>query len=137
MTTMTENKPPTKSITGLPYGTPEYGKAWREIHKERLASERKRKYHTSGKSKYLRRRYWINKYKEEKGCERCGYSTHGVAIDFDHIDATTKRFNISHRLPNSTLKRLFEEIRKCRLLCANCHRIKTLEEKQFDPVPKT
>lgn len=125
------------SITGLRYGTPEYGRAWRELHKERLAAERKEKYHSSGKDKYLRRRYWLNKYKEGKGCSTCGYNSHGVAIDFDHINPATKRFNISHRLPNSTLKLLFKEIRKCRLLCANCHRIKTLEEKQFDPISKT
>ena len=126
-----------KSITGLSYGTPEYGRAWREIHKERLAAERKHKYHTTGKKKYLRRRHWLNKYKEYKGCSKCGYSLHGVAIDFDHVDPNTKRFNISQRLANSTIKLLFEEIRKCDLLCANCHRIKTLEEKQFDPDTRT
>lgn len=125
-----------KSITGFGYGSPEYGRAWREIHKERLAAERKRKYHNEGKKKYLRRRYWLNRYKETKGCSRCGYKEHGVAIDFDHKDPSTKKFNISHRLPNSYLPTLFKEIRKCRLLCANCHRIKTLEDNQFDPIPK-
>lgn len=125
-----------KSITGLPYGTPEYGKAWREIHKERLALERKHKYHTTGKTRYLRRRHWLNKYKEQKGCAECGYSLNGVAIDFDHIDPTTKKFNISQRLANATIKSLFTEMRKCRLLCANCHRIKTLKEKEFDPVSR-
>ena len=122
------------SVTGLPYGTPEYGKAWRELHKERLAAERKEKYHTIDKDRYLRRRYWLNRYKEAKGCEDCGYNLHGVAIDFDHINPATKKFNISQRLALGTLKSLFAEMRKCRLLCANCHRIKTLKEKQFDPI---
>lgn len=114
----------------------EYGKAWRDFNKERLAAERKLKYHTVGKEKYLKRRRWINKYKEAKGCSECGYNRHGVAIDFDHIDPLNKKFNISKRLAAAPLTTLFREIRKCRLLCANCHRIKTLEGRQFDPIPK-
>lgn len=120
-----------------PYGSTEYGRAWREKHKERLAADRKEKYHTVKKKIYLRRRFWINLYKTRKGCITCGYNLHGVAIDFDHVVPSTKSFNISHRLCNATLKSLFKEIRKCVLLCANCHRIKTLEEKQFDPIPRT
>lgn len=120
-----------------PYGTPEYGKAWRELHKERLAANRKAKYHTTGKHRYLKRRRWLNKYKEAKGCCDCGYNSHAVALDFDHTDPSTKRFNVSHRLANSTLKMLFKEIRKCVIRCANCHRIKTMESKQFDPIPYT
>lgn len=126
----------TKSITGLPYGTPEYGKAWRELHKERLAEDRKIKYHTIGKTRYLKRRAILNRYKEAKGCVECGYNLHGVALDFDHIDPSSKRFSVSHRIALSTLKTLFLEIRKCRILCANCHRIKTLKEREFDPVPR-
>lgn len=118
-------------------GTAEYRKAWELKHKERLSKIRKERYHTTGKARYLRRRSWINKYKEAKGCSECGYNKHGVAIDFDHIDPTTKKFNISHRLALTTLTSLFREIRKCRLLCANCHRIKTLEERQFDPISRT
>lgn len=124
-------------VTGVPYGTPEYGKAWRELHKNRLAADRKKKYHETKKPIYLRRRHWLNKYKQAIGCCDCGYNTHGVALDFDHIDPTNKSFNISHRLCNSTLKRLFLEIRKCVVRCANCHRIKTLEQKQFDAISRT
>ena len=118
------------------YNSPEYQNAYRETNKERLKAFRKEKYHTVGKAKYLRRRDWLNKYKEAKGCSRCGYNENGVALDFDHIDSSIKKFNISHRLPNSTLKPLFAEIRKCRLLCANCHRIRTLKENQFDPLSR-
>lgn len=119
------------------YGTPEYGRAWRELHKERLAAERKEKYHTIGKRRYLRRRYWLNKYKEKTGCCDCGYNSNAVALDFDHVDPSTKQFNISHRLANSTLKMLFKEMRKCVIRCANCHRIKTMESKQFDPLSRS
>lgn len=121
----------------MKYEIYEYGKTWRAENAERLAAERKEKYHNFFKPRYLRRRYWLYKYKEARGCDSCGYSIHGVALDFDHIDPTEKSFNISARLCNSTLQRLFKEIRKCRLLCANCHRIKTLEEQQFDQDTRT
>ena len=113
------------------YGSYEYGKEWRNTNAERLAAERKVKYHTIMKPRYLRRRRWLNTYKKLRGCDSCGYNEHAVALDFDHIEPTHKKFNISHRLCNATLKSLFREIRKCRLLCANCHRVKTLEEREF------
>lgn len=109
----------------MKYGSPEYGKAWREKHKERLIEERKQKNENFWKPRRLRRSYWINKFKVSKGCEHCGYNTHAVALDFDHIDPSTKRFTISHRLDRGTLKSIIAEIRKCRVLCANCHRIRT------------
>jgi hypothetical protein len=117
------------TTTGVPYGTPEYGKAWRELHKERLAAERKLKYHTFGKTKVARRAKRINAYKTAKGCQLCGYNQNAVALDFDHLNPTEKKFTISHRLNHSTIKTLFTEIRKCRILCANCHRITTHEDR--------
>lgn len=119
------------------YGSPEYGKAWREKHKERLASDRKQKYKDFWKPRRLRRSYWLNKYKVNKGCCDCGYNKHSVALDFDHINPKEKSFTISHRLDRATLKSLIKEIRKCVIRCANCHRIKTLEENQFDPLSRT
>lgn len=123
-------------MTGLPYGTPEYGKAWREIHKERLAEDRKKKYRLR-KSRTQRRYEILNNYKMAKGCKECGYNKHAVALDFDHINPLEKSFNISARLDLSTIKTLMKEVRKCQILCANCHRVKTMREKQFDPLSRT
>lgn len=72
-----------------------------------------------------RRMKWLNLYKTGKGCELCGYNKNGVALDFDHLDPSIKEFNPSSRSLTVSLKRLFIEIRKCRILCANCHRIET------------
>lgn len=114
------------------YGTPEYGRAWRDKHKDRLAFERKQKYHTEWKPRLRRRNYWINKYKVSNGCLHCGYNLSPYALDFDHIDPIIKKFNVSQRLCNGTLRSLFREIRKCQILCANCHRIKTYKDKCVD-----
>ncbi len=54
--------------------------------------------------------------------------THG--FDFDHIDPNEKHREISKLLGCSWENSILPEIDKCRLLCANCHRIHTQEQRQ-------
>ena len=110
---------------GVDWKHPEYHKIWREVNKDTLKQKRLAKYLSFWKPRRLRRAYWINKYKQAKGCQLCGYNLNTFALDFDHLQPKGKSFNISHRLDRSSLKSLFIEIRKCRVLCANCHRIET------------
>jgi hypothetical protein len=49
-------------------------------------------------------------------------------LEFDHRDRDLKENNISALISHGTLKKLKEEIGKCDILCANCHRIKTHKE---------
>lgn len=44
-----------------------------------------------------------------------------LVLEFDHIDPSTKSFDIGNR-SNRTLKTVKEEISKCRVLCSNCHK---------------
>lgn len=60
-------------------------------------------------------------YKGSK-CERCGYNRCMEALEFHHIDPTKKDFNVSSRGHTRSWKRVKEELDKCVLLCANCHR---------------
>lgn len=54
-------------------------------------------------------------------CVRCGYDACVSAIEFHHIDPSTKEFNIgSKRIAN--VDKIRDEISKCVILCANCHR---------------
>lgn len=57
-------------------------------------------------------------------CQECGYNKCKGALQFHHRDPKEKEFclaNINLNDNNFTLKRLFEEVDKCDLLCANCH----------------
>ncbi len=56
-------------------------------------------------------------------CERCGYDKCEAALQFHHIDPTEKDFSISHiNLGQEfNLEKLYKEVDKCILLCANCH----------------
>ncbi len=67
---------------------------------------------------------WFQQYKIGLRCVRCGYDKHPAAIDFHHRDPQTKQFNIS-RMPHEgySQKRILNEIKKCDIICSNCHRI--------------
>ena len=67
----------------------------------------------------------LDTLKKERGCSVCGYNEHACALDFDHL--RDKEFNISHD-PKRAWNRILEEVEKCQILCANCHRVKTREE---------
>jgi hypothetical protein len=57
------------------------------------------------------------------GCEVCGYDKCLGALEFHHIDPANKLFNLDFRsISNRSQKLVEEEIKKCKLLCANCHR---------------
>jgi hypothetical protein len=75
-----------------------------------------------------RRRELLYLIKQTAGCADCGYDAHPAALDFDHLDGSVKRGDISKML-TVTLRNLFEEIAKCEVVCANCHRIRTFERK--------
>jgi DNA-binding CsgD family transcriptional regulator len=54
-------------------------------------------------------------------CAVCGYDRSAAALQFHHVDPATKRFEVAARGITRSLERLREEVRKCVLLCANCH----------------
>jgi 5-methylcytosine-specific restriction endonuclease McrA len=88
----------------------------------------KRKY--SDRKQYLiravhKRRKKIRQMSVEyKGgrCERCGYGRCIEALEFHHVNSAAKDFNVSQRGYTRSWKRVVEELDKCMMLCANCHR---------------
>jgi len=77
-----------------------------------------------------RRKYWLSKYKNIKGCSRCGYNEYAGSLDFDHIDTETKVRPVS-RMTLGSLKNLILEVRKCIILCKNCHQVKTELNREY------
>lgn len=63
--------------------------------------------------------------KVERGCADCGYKEHPAALDFDHRPGTVKLFNVGNFTTHGSWRRVEEEIAKCDVRCANCHRIVT------------
>ncbi len=55
-------------------------------------------------------------------CEKCGYNAHFAALDFHHIEPKLKDFSISQRKSYAFTDEIKNELDKCQLVCANCHR---------------
>lgn len=59
-------------------------------------------------------------------CKDCGKSFAPFAMDFDHRDPGKKCFDISQALRNNySIKKVKEEVAKCDVVCAVCHRYRT------------
>lgn len=54
-------------------------------------------------------------------CQLCGYNKNLAALEFHHIDPKEKEF-VWNKLNKRSWNRVLEELKKCLLLCANCHR---------------
>lgn len=68
---------------------------------------------------------WVNEQKA-RPCLDCGGRFPSEAMDFDHRDGSTKKFEISSVMARTRSQtEVREEIAKCDLICANCHRIRT------------
>jgi len=67
-------------------------------------------------------RAWVNGLKTERGCARCAEAD-VACLDFHHLDHAAKDMAVGKLITNGFGKdRLREEIEKCIVLCANCHR---------------
>lgn len=80
-----------------------------------------------------RRRLWhaVKQYKLERGCSLCGYNKVAEALQFDHI-ADNKRGNVSDLIRSDYgIHTVWQEIKKCQLLCANCHAEQTQLRKAY------
>jgi 5-methylcytosine-specific restriction endonuclease McrA len=56
-------------------------------------------------------------------CCDCGYKKNIAALEFHHIKPEEKSFGIDLRkCSNLQWDKLVDEIKKCVLICANCHR---------------
>jgi hypothetical protein len=66
-------------------------------------------------------------FKQGLKCEHCGFS-HPAALDFHHVDRTNKK-SVNQLAGNGMYKQAIQELKKCMVLCANCHRIHHHNEK--------
>ena len=54
-------------------------------------------------------------------CVLCGYSRHVGALEFHHLDPSSKEFSLGHAGVTRSLAKARAEASKSALLCANCH----------------
>jgi hypothetical protein len=82
----------------------------------------------------LSNREWADAYKSALGCEMCGWNVHPSGLDFDHYLPKGKYRTRSGKLVHLadmikgnrySLATVQAEVKKCRVICANCHRVYT------------
>lgn len=67
-------------------------------------------------------RDYIRDFKKDKCCAQCGYNKHTDILCFHHLKTYDKIKAVSLLIRDrAMLKRVIEEIKKCILLCPNCH----------------
>jgi len=80
------------------------------------------------KLRRIQARQYIYDYLKLNPCIDCG-ETNPIVLEFDHKDSIVKSFNISNATHRS-IESIQNEIDKCDIRCANCHRLRTA--KQFN-----
>jgi hypothetical protein len=65
-----------------------------------------------------RKSEWIDSFKVN-GCSKCGEKRYHV-LDFHHTDPTQKEINVGNK--KGSYEKIEQEIKKCIVLCSNCHR---------------
>ncbi len=105
------------------YKTPEYkalqaewSRNWYKRNKARvIANNVQRKKET---------REWYYQLRQGLSCADCG-QTHPATLHFHHRDPAEKEFSVATAVRNGkNIKAIEKEIKKCIVLCANCHAIR-------------
>lgn len=66
---------------------------------------------------------WFNSLKN-KPCADCGKEYPPCVMEFHHLDPKLKSFGLGQGRFRHSREDILEEIAKCILLCANCHRLR-------------
>ena len=104
---------------------PRFKKGFSEAQPQREINQRFYKKHK--KDLYLKKKKRIKKIRKEMidllggKCSKCNYNKCDQALDFHH-NKGEKEGHLSTLIKNSSKEKVLKEIKKCILLCANCHR---------------
>ena len=77
------------------------------------------------KIRLARTRYLIDFFRSHP-CVDCG-ETDPIVLDFDHVGE--KLFGIGQMLERRSWQSILEEMAKCQVVCANCHRRRTAQRR--------
>jgi formate-dependent nitrite reductase cytochrome c552 subunit len=58
-------------------------------------------------------------------CADCGGRFEPCAMDFDHRNPANKRYTVTRMVGKATTEAILDEVAKCAIVCANCHRLRT------------
>ena len=56
-------------------------------------------------------------------CQACGFNKYEGALEFHHVDPSSKDDSIAKMMRHPSSPKILEELKKCVLVCSNCHRM--------------
>ena len=90
-----------------------------------MRSEGERRQRKAYSARRRKKNYaWVSELKSSTPCADCGKIYHPIVMDFDHIVPMDKAMSVSGLMTTSA-DRIMSEIKKCDLVCSNCHRYRT------------
>ena len=110
-------------------------KKWREKNKEKIKEDYKNNKNGIKTRKELRRkenRLFYFKEKLKLKCSKCG-ENHIACLEFHHLDPSKKESNISSLIKFS-YQRIQKEMKKCIVLCSNCHRKEHWDDNKIEKI---
>jgi hypothetical protein len=103
----------------MPYKNKETDRKYKSKHYQ----DNKLLYAKRDRERLERNRQWLEEYRKTCVCSVCSESR-SVCLDFHHTDPNEKVMTISRMVKSRfSVERIQEEIAKCVVLCANCHRV--------------
>lgn len=102
--------------------TLEYQREYRKRPDRRAAHVRRES------ERQRRSRARLAQIKLAAGCADCGYREHAEALHFDHLPGHEKLFDLG-RCGGKSWTTLQSEMKKCEVVCANCHAVRTAERR--------
>jgi hypothetical protein len=106
----------------------EYSRKYYEANKEKVLANVKVN-RAVGKARW-------DTFKRTLKCTQCGFN-HPAALDFHHTNPSEKENLVSKLVSNGCFAAAMEEVQKCIVLCANCHRVHHAEEQTLQSKEKT
>jgi heterodisulfide reductase subunit B len=113
----------------MPYKDPKVRKKKHAEYSATYYSKNKDKHKALSKAyRAMAKEKWVV-FKNTLSCTQCGFS-HSAALDFHHTDPDKKENIISKLVSEGRFSAAMEELQKCIVLCANCHRVHHYKEKK-------
>jgi hypothetical protein len=111
-------------IRWLAYEASDHGKTKRKEISDRYRENNIERIRERMMARMKKARDYVD-FVKSSPCADCGVSYQPCVMDLDHIRGVKKR-GISQMVDGGyTIPALKEEIAKCEVVCANCHRIRT------------
>ncbi|NDF98627.1 MAG: hypothetical protein EB101_06825 [Chitinophagia bacterium] len=111
----------------MPYKDPKDPRKLEAQRKHYENHSQKVKLAVSKRRKEIRAKW--REFKATLQCTKCG-QRHPATLDFHHVKKDRSNKSVNTLAKNAQYQRVMEEIKKCVVLCANCHRIHHWEERK-------